>query len=94
MDINSKELPQSFWLSSRKRQATRLNSSSTQGDPEAGTKRFSRLIKNPRLAHESLAYRHRATRLAGLLAVLWSERSEDGWSLQLYHPAAETRLRR
>jgi hypothetical protein len=70
MDINSKGLPQSSWLSSRKKLATRLNSSSAQGNQEAGTKRFSRLIHNPRLAQESLAYRHRATRLAGLLAGL------------------------
>jgi hypothetical protein len=68
MDINSKGLPQSSWLSSRKRPATRLNSSSTQGDQEAGTKRFSRLIHNPRLAHEVLAYRHRGRRA---LPVFW-----------------------
>jgi hypothetical protein len=48
-----------------------------QGDQEAGIKRFSRLIHNPRLAYESLASRHGATRLAGLLAGLWSERSKD-----------------
>ncbi|HEV2666836.1 MAG TPA: hypothetical protein VG324_18095, partial [Blastocatellia bacterium] len=70
MDINSKGLLQSFLLSSRKRPATGLKSSSARGDQEAGTKRFSRLIHNPRLAQESLAYRHRATRLAGLMAGL------------------------
>jgi|SRR5215470_17043245 len=48
MDINSKGLPQSSWLSSRKRLVTRLNSPSAQGNQEAGTKRFSRLIHNPR----------------------------------------------
>jgi hypothetical protein len=36
-----------------------------QDNQERGTKRFSRLIHTPRLAHESPAYRHQAPRLAG-----------------------------
>ena len=70
MDINSKGIAAIVLAIVAKETGEGLNSSSAEGDQEAWTNRFSRLTHIPRLAQESLAYRHRATRLAGLLAGL------------------------